>query len=120
MTTELGKELRKLRIDRNENLATMSEKLNISLSYLSAIENGTRKTPPDFIDKVTRAYQLSKEEAERLQQAATNSTDKISVSLVAAKAEQKQVAVTLSRRIKDLSTEDCRKIMELLEEHNEK
>ena len=53
MITKLGKEIRKLRIDKGENLATMSKKLGVSISYLSAIENGTREIPAKFVDKLS-------------------------------------------------------------------
>lgn len=41
MTTEFGKALRKMRIEKDENMAAMAKKMEISLSYLSAIETGT-------------------------------------------------------------------------------
>ena len=40
--TSLGKFLRKLRIDRGELLRTMSNKLGISMSFLSSVENGKK------------------------------------------------------------------------------
>jgi len=46
MTTEIGKELRKLRIDRDERLLDMSERLEKSSAFISAVERGT-KTPPN-------------------------------------------------------------------------
>ena len=53
MITEFGKELRKLRIDRGEILKTMAEKINVTSSYLSAIECGKRNIPADLIQKLT-------------------------------------------------------------------
>lgn len=49
MATELGKTLRKIRIDRDELLKDMAEKLDMSPSMLSSIENGTRKPPTGFL-----------------------------------------------------------------------
>ena len=40
--TNLGKKLRKIRIDNDEISSDMARKLEISVSYLSAIENGKR------------------------------------------------------------------------------
>ncbi|EPZ76653.1 hypothetical protein M798_01860 [Brucella melitensis ADMAS-G1] len=42
MTTELGKELRKLRIDHNERLLDMSKKIGKSSAFISAVETGQK------------------------------------------------------------------------------
>ena len=46
MLTSLGKFLRKLRIDNNELLKDMAQKLNVSVSFLSAVENGKKGGRP--------------------------------------------------------------------------
>ena len=66
MITEFGKALRKLRIDRGEILKTMAEKLNMTSSYLSAIECGKRNIPSDLISKLASIYDLTEEEQEIL------------------------------------------------------
>ena len=43
MITPIGKFLRKLRIDTGEILKDMAEKLHVSPSFLSAVENGKKK-----------------------------------------------------------------------------
>ena len=53
MTTEFGKALRKIRIEKDENMAAMAKKMEISLSYLSAIETGTRAVPDGFVEKLS-------------------------------------------------------------------
>ena len=45
MITEFGKALRKLRIDRGETLKIMADNLEMTSSYLSAIECGKRNIP---------------------------------------------------------------------------
>ena len=45
MITPIGKFLRKLRIDTGEILKDMAEKLHVSPSFLSAVENGKKKMP---------------------------------------------------------------------------
>ena len=45
MLTNFGKKLRILRINTGETIVEMSEKLGLSTSYLSSIENGKRKIP---------------------------------------------------------------------------
>ena len=43
MLTSLGRFLRKLRIDRGEILKNMAEKLEVTSSFLSAVENGKKR-----------------------------------------------------------------------------
>ena len=48
MLTEFGKALRKIRIDRQQLLKDMANKLGVSSAYLSAVENGKRRMPQDL------------------------------------------------------------------------
>lgn len=56
--TELGKKTRKIRIDNEEILMDMANKLGISVSYLSSIEVGKRNVPEDFIEKIEQIYNV--------------------------------------------------------------
>lgn len=56
--TNLGKQTRKLRIDNEELLMDMANKLEISASYLSSIETGKRKVPKEFIQKIESIYKV--------------------------------------------------------------
>ena len=50
MITDFGKELRILRVEKDENINTMAKKLGISIAYLSAIESGNRPIPSDLVE----------------------------------------------------------------------
>ena len=49
-----------IRIKNDEKLLDMARKLNVSVSYLSSIENNNRKIPTDLLKKLFRKYHLSK------------------------------------------------------------
>lgn len=66
MVTELGKVLRVIRINRNINAKEMARDFSISASYLSAIENGVRAVPVNFLSSLLSLYQLSDIEIELL------------------------------------------------------
>ncbi|KHF28295.1 Helix-turn-helix domain protein [Anoxybacillus sp. BCO1] len=51
MLTEFGRFCRKLRIDNGELLKHMADKLGVTSSYLSAVENGKRNVPQDWVEK---------------------------------------------------------------------
>ena len=47
---------KKLRIDNNQILKDMAGLLNVSSSYLSAVENGKRKIPDEWYDRISNLY----------------------------------------------------------------
>ena len=73
MITEIGKELRKLRIDRDERLLDMSERLDKSSAFISAVERGTKTPPIGFEDLVIKVYQLAGDAAAAMHRAADRS-----------------------------------------------
>jgi len=55
--TQLGKELRKIRIGREEVLFDMAKRLGISSAMLSAIETGTKPAPEGFVNRLAEQYE---------------------------------------------------------------
>ncbi len=64
--TELGKFLRKLRIDNGELLKDMAIKLNVTPSFLSMVETGRRGVPKKWEKKIEKSYSLSLKQKEEL------------------------------------------------------
>jgi len=57
---------RKLRIDNNQILKEMAESLDVSPSYLSAVENGKRNIPDDWYEKISNIYHLNDDKKNEL------------------------------------------------------
>lgn len=55
--TELGKAVREARRKTNDTLLTMSEALNKSPAFLSAIETGKTKIPLDFVNNIITFFE---------------------------------------------------------------
>ncbi len=62
MIIELGKFLRKLRIEEGQRLADMSAVIGVSSAFLSAIERGKKSPPVTFECKVAENYKLDQEQ----------------------------------------------------------
>ena len=77
MITQLGKVLRIIRINTGDSMRAMADKLNLSVSYLSAIENGKRNVPSDFAERVSAKYMLSNKDKENLNSAISQTVSKI-------------------------------------------
>ena len=114
MATTFGKELRKLRIDKDENIHAMAKKLDISISYLSAIEAGSRKIPEGMVDKIIKKYHLNKERSEIMRQAEAESSTEIDIDLSTVTVEQRKLVFALSRKLNDISDKDCLDILNKL------
>jgi len=112
MATELGKELRKLRIDQNERLFDMSRKLNKSSAFISAVELGKKPVPAGFEELVIRAYGLVGEMAKVIRRAADRSRSAFSVKADSPLA--RDTAGLMARRMNSLSDDDMKKIISIL------
>lgn len=53
-TIFLGKYLKKLRIDNDENMSDIATKLDVSSSFLSAVETGKKKIPSSMVTKICK------------------------------------------------------------------
>lgn len=112
MTNELGKELRKLRIEREERLLDMAERLGKSSSFISAIETGKKPIPARFEEEVINAYDLPQHAAQSLRQASDRSRKEFTVRPDAPRA--RDTAALFARRINSLSEDQLTKIEKLL------
>lgn len=112
MSTPIGKELRKLRIDRDERLLDMAKRLDKSASFVSAIEVGKKSPPSDFEESVIAEYELSPDQAERIRRAADLSRHEFTISPTTDMG--RDTAGLLARKIKDLSNSDFQEIRNVL------
>ncbi len=116
MITELGKELRKLRIDQDERLYDMSKRLEKSSAFISAVERGSKKPPSGFEELVIAAYQLVGEAANALRRAADRSRKAFTIE--ARTPLERDAAGLMARRMSSkmdaLSPDELEKILAIL------
>lgn len=62
MATNFGKRLRRIRVDQDLTLRAMAEKLGVSATYLSGIENGKYAVSDNFFNTFIRTYDVPEEE----------------------------------------------------------
>ena len=53
----------------------MASKLNVTVAYLSAVENGNREVPDSWIDILSKAYDLTIDEKRQIQSYAYEKKD---------------------------------------------
>ena len=114
MLTSLGRFLRKLRIDQGEILKDMAEKLNVTVSFLSAVENGKKRMPSNWNGKICQIYSLTEQQREEFTSAIAETEDAIEMNLVNVNMGRRELAVSFARRfnsIDDSQVEAIRKIL---------
>ncbi|WP_273078701.1 helix-turn-helix domain-containing protein [Selenomonas felix] len=115
MATELGKLLRKIRVDRDEYLKDMAAHLNITSSYLSAIENGKRPMPLDYLEMLGVCYDLPCEQVEKLREAANMEQKKVEIDMQDASFQKRNAAWAFARNFDKLSEDQLEKIRKVIE-----
>lgn len=113
MLTEIGKELRKLRIDRGERLLDMASRINKSTSFLSAVEVGTKAPPAGLEDEIATAYDLAPDVRANLRRAADRSRRAFTVEANSATA--RDTAAMFARKINNLSDQQLEQINSILQ-----
>lgn len=87
MATDIAKFLRKIRIDSDESLGDMADKIGLSAAYLSAIENNKRTAPEDMKENLYKAYSLSEEQKLEFARLVAESRKKVEIGLSGIQAE---------------------------------
>lgn len=114
MLTSIGRFLRKLRIDNGEILKDKAEALGVSSAFLSAVENGKKKMPEGWIEKLKSIYSFTTEQAEALQAAVIDTNDAVELNLQNATPGNRALAISFAREFDSLDDETSRKIFEIL------
>lgn len=115
MITPFGKFCRKIRIDHNEILKDMSTKLGVTLSYLSAVENGKRSVPEDWVEKITELYNLNEDERFALQESVYETEGLIKFRTDEVGENSQQVLMALARKQSDISMNELKEILNIFD-----
>lgn len=105
MITPFGKFARKLRIDYGELLKDMADKLGVTSSYLSAIENGKRNVPRNWSKKLSELYSLNEKQNEELKKALEDSRIITKVDVRRMDSDDRDLMVALARNIDNIDFE---------------
>ena len=103
MITPFGIATRKLRLDKGLRLLDLAEKLNLSSSFISAVETGKKPIPAGYVDSVVKALGLTPTEALELQRAADRS--KTIVDVDGLQGSQRELVAAFARKLDDLPPE---------------
>ena len=106
MTTQLGKELKKLRIDLGINLMGMSKLVNVSTAFLSAIETGRKRVPDNFLDALVAKIPAVAKDRSKYEVLINQARREVRMPIDNVNYDDAMLATALARRFGSLSAED--------------
>ena len=115
MYTKFGEFMRVLRVKHHEIMGDIADMLGVKLPFLSAVENGKRNVPAEWVDKIVAHYSLSPDEKQELLAAIEQSKTQMKIDLKSSEFYQRTAALQFARSFDDMDEETAQKIIELLE-----
>lgn len=112
--TPFGEYVRILRIKNHQVMGDLAKVLNTSTPYLSAVENGKKNVPSDWIHKIIDYYQLTPAEQNELLESVEESKVQYKINTASAGVSKRKAALQFARSFDEMSDETAQKILELL------
>lgn len=119
MLTSVGRFLRQLRLDHGEILRTMATNLGVSSAFLSAVENGKKKMPESWYQKLQELYELSEGQMDDLRQSVLESGNIVELNIQDTSIEARQLAISFARCFESMDDETRKKIFDILNKTEE-
>lgn len=102
-----------MRIENNELLKDMADRLQVTPAYLSAIENGKKKPSEIIFNKIVDLYNLSENEIDQLKIDFQHSLGSIKVDTANLSPELEDLAMIFARKISSIDKESLDEIMKI-------
>lgn len=112
--TKFGEFVRILRVHNHQVMGNMAKILDTSVPFLSAVENGKKNVPLDWVEKIANAYALNDKQREELVNAIEESKTQYKIITANAGALQRKTALKFARSFDGMDDETAEKIMALL------
>ena len=106
-----------IRVHKNKNHEVMGDTaklLNVSVPFLSAVENGKKNVPLDWVEKLSQHYNLTGQEHNALMEAIEESKTQYKIPASNAGAFQRRAAMQFARSFDKMDDETALKVIELL------
>lgn len=107
--------LKKIRLENNdETMTDMARRLNISVSYLSSVENEKRNMTDEMYLNICRLYSLTKEQCDELQYLKNLASKRLNIQLDGLDKNAKQTTVKFLSNVDSLSDDDLERINKII------
>ena len=111
MVTELGKFLRKLRIEKGELLYDMAQTLGVSSAFLSKVENGKKKPPMKWKEIIAQKYNLTEGELHEFSEKFFDAVNTDSIDLSWYQEDDRELMLSFAREFNPLDKRAIKKML---------
>lgn len=115
MANEFGKAIQELRRTLGVTLYVMAQRMGVSSAFLSNIENGKKRVPDNFVDKLAEKFPEVKEQYNRFVGLANKARNEVVVSLQDASSDDANLATALARKFSGLTEEQKKNLWAILD-----
>jgi transcriptional regulator with XRE-family HTH domain len=112
--TFFGKALFGIRLDHNEVMHDMADKLGVSVAYLSAVERGKKPVPSSWPVRIASLYDLKPEKVQYLEDMSKMSPTNLKIDLKDCSAFQRSVAYAFTESLPKMGDEAAKNILGML------
>ncbi len=112
--TKFGEMLRVLRIRNHEVMGDLAKVLNVSTSFLSAVECGKKNVPDSWVNTLTEHYGLTGKERAEMMEAIDMSKTSMKINLTEETGYRRELALQFQRSFNDMDEKTAKHIIELL------
>ena len=118
--TSFGEFMRILRVKNHEVMGDVAKMLGVKVPFLSAVENGKKNVPSEWIDKIIDHYSLNEDERLKLEEAIEESKTQSKIIMNDSGVIKRKAALQFARSFNGMDDETAIKIMDLLKAENQK
>ena len=112
--TSFGEFMRILRVKNHEVMGDVAKMLGVKVPFLSAVENGKKNVPSEWIGKIIDHYSLNEDEKLKLEEAIEESKTQYKIIMNDSGINQRKAALQFARSFDGMDDETAIKIMNLL------
>ena len=113
---KIAKYLKQIRLDNEETLKDMARSLDVTPTFISAIEKGRKKMPVRIRKRIIDIYNLDPNQIERLDNANMESQDHIEIRIRSLPERRKTLAVQFAMGLAGFTDETVDYLLDYFEE----
>jgi transcriptional regulator with XRE-family HTH domain len=117
--TFFGEFMRVLRVKSHEVMGDTAKLLGVKIPFVSAVENGKRNVPDEWIPIIIEHYKLNEEQQKELRTAVEESKTQMKINLTAVSNPKRKLAFQFQRSFDDLDEDTAEEIFKLLNKEDD-
>ena len=114
--TNIRRFLKQIRLEHGEVVKDMSKRIGVSISFLCAVERGTRKMPKAIRDRIAKEYDFTEEQEQMFDKAIISDSNPIKINIKSLSDIKKALVLEISEKIDELSDQVVESLLARLRE----